>query len=202
MDDKWAVLRCSGGDTVQLGGELWDLGGYAPFLVVRRKSRAKGRRGQWEVIHVPILPTFIFLPAANADAALERFPRDLGRMHIDGVPVLIPVQQIAEMEATIEARRKRWNDNIRNIKAFAKYANKAQITRDEHGPEAPGVQPVAAPLPETFAVGDRVIIIAGPFKGFEATIRSVGESSLRAEFGGIFGTIEVSPFLLRRHHAI
>lgn len=106
--DTWAALRCQSVQTLSLAASLSieGLGGWSPSVAVRfRLPRSK----RTALKPVPLLPSFVFVPFAIADSAVElgrsgRIPRNWPFLFNGDRPEL-PVDQLLAMQMVQEPRR-------------------------------------------------------------------------------------------------
>ena len=103
VSDQWAALRCQSAATLALASDLSAAGvvGWSPAMAVRYRL-PRGRKTALKT--VPLLPSFVFVPYAAADFAVDlgrngRVPRNWAFVFNGGRPAL-PVDQLLAMNAS------------------------------------------------------------------------------------------------------
>ena len=102
QSETWAALRCQSLQTLALASSLQALGvvGWSPSATVRHRFP---RRRKAELRTVALLPSFVFVPYAMADNALDlgqrgRVPRAWPFL-FNGDRPAVPVDQLLAMQA-------------------------------------------------------------------------------------------------------
>lgn len=94
----WTVLRCPGQRTLAMAQELRDMGLTAWAPSTRYQKRLpRSRKTQWVV--VPLLPSFIFIAAPEADEAISQMDRVSIFLVNDKRPLIPGVQLLPLQEA-------------------------------------------------------------------------------------------------------
>lgn len=170
FDNRWCILRTAGPRTISL---TWSLcrAGIAAWTPSQVRSIRRGRHCAITT-EVPLLPTFVFAPAADLSV--------LGRLAIDP---LSPHPQFSLF---------RWGDGVVTISEpeLHRLAEAEDALRPK--PIAPAGKRAGQPI----AVGSEVRIPEGPFGGMTGVVQQSDGRMTLVAFGNILD-VKIETFLLQ-----